>query len=145
MITVEVFLSLDIRLITQVALIILPFAKWGIYSYPYICCSGGTNLLSITPPTPKWSWMKLSQDLYNMFLLCISYFRFWYESIWGFDIAKHGLCYLWLFMGTCGSPSHICYSLYTTEWNWMKLSQNLLMHLIVWISIQFIIEVNRYM
>ena len=60
-------------------------------------------------------WIKLSQNLYYMFPLCI-YFRFWFESIFGFHISKHGLCHLWIW-GHRGPISYRLLLLY----HWMEL------------------------
>ena len=89
--------------------------------------------------------MKISQNLYYMFPLKTSYFLVWSRSIWGFLRSKTR--YLsFVNMGT-GDSSLISYFSYTTEWNWMKPSQNLLhvpiVHLLFLILIQIKMEVKK--
>ena len=50
---------------------------------------------------------KLSQNFNCILPLCISYFRFCSKSIWGYHIAKHGLCHLWIWEH---SRNHIFYT-----------------------------------
>lgn len=55
------------------------------------------NMLVRNPSyTTEWNRMNLSLNLHYFFLMCTSYWRCWSKSSWGFQIAKHGLCHLWI-------------------------------------------------
>ena len=104
-------------------------ALWGVYSArsvrPSFHYTGFPSLICYSSHTTEWKWMKLSQNLNYMFPLYTFYFRFWFESIWHFHIAKHGLfLFFFFYMDKLEKLSLIHYFSYAIEWNLMKLSQN---------------------
>ena len=69
--------------------------------------------------------MKFSQNLHYIFQLgtsCLRSNRSKY--IWRFHVAKHRFYFLWIHGHISLFLICTCYSSYTTEWNFIKISQN---------------------
>ena len=98
----------------------------------FLRCTGRTHFLLDSPPTPLngMIWIKLSQNYYDVLPLCIACFRSWSNSIWEFCKTKHILYHLWILGHGCSISYPLLLLHYwmnwfcTTEWNWMKISQN---------------------
>ena len=85
---------------------------------------GDLSLIYSAYYTTEWNLMKLSQDLYYMFILWTSFFRFWSKLFWGFYIAKHGLFMNMGMSNMVGGhllPVTLHMSLNGIEWNFKRI------------------------
>ena len=119
---------------------------WGCQSFLPSVTHGDPSLTCYCSNTTEYNCMKLSQNLYDMFPSCTSYFRFWSESICGPHLANHEFCHLWTWdMGRTISYPLLLY-------HWIELNETFtetLLHVpivdLFQILIQIKMEVKRCM